>query len=378
MFSRVSAETIHLYCTVVDNFGDVGVCWRLARQLVHEYGLNVNLWIDDWQAARQMIGALSDAEAAHEVMDVRVRPWSQARVDEDCTGDVLIEGFGCTLPKATLAQLKAREHKPLWIDLEYFSAEKWVSDFHLRSGYDGEGGTARWMFIPGVQEHSGGLIRERDLLAEREAWQRSNNAQPFMQQHGVTVRKDEFNMLCFAYPQAPYTAWLHALKASGMHTSLWLCGQYTQAAFKPINQDDYPSLHWHNLPFVAQPNFDRVLWSADVLWVRGEDSMARALWSGRPFIWHIYPQSDDAHHAKLAAWIDHYTQPFPKPLRDALVEVHLLWNGIVPSSGFGDAWAALMAHWPDWQTYSRQRSQQLAESPDLARRLVTFIASISA
>jgi len=369
------SRIIHLYCTVIDNFGDVGVCWRLARQLAHEYDLTVNLWIDDWKAARQLIGVLPEAEIAHEILGVRVHPWSQAKVDEDCTGDVLIEGFGCTLPKATLAQLKARDPKPLWIDLEYFSAETWVTDFHLRSGYDAEGGTARWMFIPGVQEHSGGLIRERDLLSQREAWQRSDEAPALMQQLGIALRNDQINMLCFAYNQAPYMAWLHALKASGLSTSLWLCGQYTQAAFRPIQQEDYPNLHWHNLPFISQPDFDRVLWSADLLWVRGEDSMARALWSGRPFIWHIYPQADDAHHAKLAAWLDYYTQPFPKPLRDALVEVHLLWNGVVPPTGFVEAWAALMAQWPDWQTYSRQRSNQLAQLTDLAQRLVAFVAA---
>ena len=37
-----------IFCRVVDNFGDIGVCWRLARQLARTSGANaVRLWVDD-------------------------------------------------------------------------------------------------------------------------------------------------------------------------------------------------------------------------------------------------------------------------------------------------------------------------------------------
>ena len=36
-----------IFCTVVDNYGDIGVCWRLARQLAAEHGFAVRLWVDD-------------------------------------------------------------------------------------------------------------------------------------------------------------------------------------------------------------------------------------------------------------------------------------------------------------------------------------------
>ncbi|NJM39728.1 MAG: elongation factor P maturation arginine rhamnosyltransferase EarP [Anaerolineae bacterium] len=157
----------HIYCTVIDNYGDIGVCWRLSRQLVAEYGCDAHLWVNDagWAAARQLIRELPQAPAPTLAESVTVSAWSLACVDENCAGDVLIEGFGCTLPEATLAQLRARAHKPVWIDLEYFSAEDWVPRFHLQSGFDWEVGAKRWFFFPGVHEHSGGILRERDLIA---------------------------------------------------------------------------------------------------------------------------------------------------------------------------------------------------------------------
>ena len=36
-----------IFCRVIDNFGDIGVSWRLARQLVAEHNLDVRLWVDD-------------------------------------------------------------------------------------------------------------------------------------------------------------------------------------------------------------------------------------------------------------------------------------------------------------------------------------------
>lgn len=385
-------RSLHLYCTVVDNFGDIGVCWRLVHQLALEYSADfrLHLWVDDWAATQQIIPELPsypDLDSAPAWVDgVQIRPWAQAAaaidLDADCTGDVLIEAFACTLPEATLAQLAARAVKPLWINLDYFSAEDWVTRFHLQSGYDAATQTRRWFFFPGVHAHSGGMLRERDLLAQRDAWEQEAQVLPWLASLGVTVPPSALRILCFAYPHAPYADWLAALAAQPEPPiALLLCGGYTQSALRAFDPTAYPGVTWHNLPFVAQPAFDRLLWSADLLWVRGEDSLARALWSGKPFVWQIYPQADQAHLLKLMAWLDFYAQPFPSALRDAYIAVHLAWNAILPAASgappepFGPAWARLMAHWTDWQYWGQQRSAECARSPDLARRLVDFINS---
>ncbi|MBY0444112.1 MAG: elongation factor P maturation arginine rhamnosyltransferase EarP, partial [Burkholderiales bacterium] len=35
-----------IFCRVIDNYGDIGVCWRLARQLSFEHGFAVRLMVD--------------------------------------------------------------------------------------------------------------------------------------------------------------------------------------------------------------------------------------------------------------------------------------------------------------------------------------------
>ena len=371
---QTAPRTVHLHCTIVDNYGDIGVCWRLARQLTHEYGYGVSLWVDDWPATQQFMATLLDAPAI--VDGVQIRPWSQVNTAQDCTGDVLIEGFGCTLPDATLAQLAERTIKPLWINLEYFSAESWVESFHLKSGYDSVAKARRCFFFPGVHAHSGGILREHMLLSRRDAWQASDHASPFLGQLGIDMLPDALKILCFAYGHAPYADWLEALATQpAVPLALWLCGRYTQAAFAQLDKLAYPTVALHNLSFVSQIEFDQLLWSADVVWVRGEDSLARALWSGQPFVWHIYPQAENAHHAKLAAWLAHYTQGFPAALREAYIEVHRAWNGVSPAPAIQNAWAKLMHHWDDWRIHSRIRSEALAQASDLAQRLVEFIES---
>ena len=46
--------TWDIFCNVVDNYGDIGITWRLARGLVREHGLAVRLWVDDLHAFQRI------------------------------------------------------------------------------------------------------------------------------------------------------------------------------------------------------------------------------------------------------------------------------------------------------------------------------------
>ena len=63
---------IDLFCRVIDNWGDAGVCWRLARQLVRERGAQVRLWIDQ----PQVLAAWQDERAA--LTTLQICTWSDA------------------------------------------------------------------------------------------------------------------------------------------------------------------------------------------------------------------------------------------------------------------------------------------------------------
>ncbi|MDB5942884.1 MAG: hypothetical protein JWQ13_2450, partial [Ramlibacter sp.] len=101
------------------------------------------------------------------------------------------------------------------------------------------------------------------------------------------------------------------------------------------------------------------LWSCDFNFVRGEDSQVRALWAGRPFAWQIYPQHDDAHHAKLhafLAWLD-----APASLR----RFHDGWNSIAP--GLPPLELA------GWRTCVQHARERLLRQDDLATQLLRFV-----
>ena len=122
-----------IFCSVVDNFGDVGVTFRLARQLVAEHDLQVRLWIDDLNAfARLCPGA--DPLAEEQMRDgVTVCHWPK-----ECPKvwqgvelpDVVVEAFACRLPPDYIEAMLGAEKRPLWFNLEYLSAEDWVSGCH--------------------------------------------------------------------------------------------------------------------------------------------------------------------------------------------------------------------------------------------------------
>jgi len=119
-----------IFCTVIDNHGDLGVCWRLSRQL-RDAGQRVRLWLDDASA----LGWMAPAAARGEEPGIEIRPWAQASEATVLAAlppaNVWIEAFGCEIPEAFVARGVAKhKRQPAWINLEYLSAEDWVARMH--------------------------------------------------------------------------------------------------------------------------------------------------------------------------------------------------------------------------------------------------------
>ncbi|RYY80235.1 MAG: DUF2331 family protein [Comamonadaceae bacterium] len=108
-----------IFCRVIDNHGDAGVCWRLAAELAAR-GHAVRLWIDDPAPLAFM--------APHGQPGVEVIHWTEAAPDL-VPGEVVVEAFGCDPPDAFVARMKAAPALS-WINLEYLSAEPWVERNH--------------------------------------------------------------------------------------------------------------------------------------------------------------------------------------------------------------------------------------------------------
>ncbi|WP_068826560.1 elongation factor P maturation arginine rhamnosyltransferase EarP [Pseudomonas sp. BMS12] len=366
-----------IFCSVVDNYGDIGVTWRLARQLVAEHGLAVRLWVDEPAAFLRLCPQADAGAARQHVEGVEVCHWL-ADFPAIEAADVVIEAFACTLPTRYVETMAARPRKPLWLNLEYLSAEDWVSGCHALPSPQASG-LQKFFFFPGFVEGTGGLLREADLLARRQAFQGAPQARrEFLARLGVSPREHERLISLFAYETPALAGWLDALAADPQETLLLVPQGRIEAdlrqwlAVDELGAGDNwqrGNLRVQLLPFLSQADYDLLLWSCDFNAVRGEDSFVRAQWAGRPLLWHIYQQEEGAHWDKLEAFLDIYCATLAPVEADALRALWRAWNGR------GDMARA----WVVWQERAKPLAAQAeawcrlqASRPDLAAALVQF------
>jgi uncharacterized repeat protein (TIGR03837 family) len=344
-----------LFCRVIDNFGDIGVCWRLAADLGLR-GQSVRLWVDDASALAWM--------APQGAPGVQCLHWT-AHADWPEPGDVVIEAFGCHPPPAFVAHMVRLERPPLWINLEYLSAEAYVQRNHgLRSpqlGGPGQG-LDKWFFYPGFEPGSGGLIREPGLLDERQHF----DGRAWLQAQGLAPRPDERVISLFCYAGAPVGDLLRALDDTPT-LMLVTPGAAAQALQSALARTPCPSvLRCIELPWFSQRDYDRLLWCCDLNFVRGEDSLVRAIWAGMPFVWQIYPQHDAVHAAKLDAFLDLMLSGSEAPLARELRALWRAWNGL-------HAGTVSLPSAPAWQKLALRWRQSLLQQQDLGSQLLGFV-----
>ncbi|HOY35681.1 MAG TPA: elongation factor P maturation arginine rhamnosyltransferase EarP [Piscinibacter sp.] len=342
-----------LFCRVVDNFGDVGVCWRLAADLAAR-GEQVRLWIDDASALAWM--------APHGARGVEVRAWPQGDVDVE-PFDVVIETFGCDPPAPFVARMAARRPAPLWINLEYLSAEPYVERSHglpsPQSGGPGAG-LLKWFFYPGFTAYTGGLIREQGLLQRRQAF----DAAEWLRSRSIARRPGERVVSLFCYENPALPALLAAL-ADTPTLLLATVGHASRQVATALGASmARGALRAVTLPHLSQLDFDHLLWSADLNLVRGEDSFVRAQWAGVPFLWHAYPQHDGAHQAKLDAFLTRHLDGASGAWAQRCRDLWLRWNGA--------AGKLQLPPLEPWRAHCQAWCDKLAAHQDLGTQLLSF------
>jgi uncharacterized repeat protein (TIGR03837 family) len=380
-----------IFCRVIDNFGDIGVCWRLACELAQR-GQRVRLWVDDASALAWM--------APGGCAGVQVMPWQpeQLMPQDVQPGDVVIEAFGCDAPHAWMARadgawahantyahesppaaspvdyaitinsianysintgaigLKASQ-KPLWINLEYLSAEPYAQRSHRLPSPVMSGpaqGMTKWFFYPGFTAGTGGLIREQRLF-------QPPSSSP------VSAPARRISLFCYEPPALQEL--LRHLAASPQPCELLVTAGRTQRAVEAFLDGKNGTspryllsslLSINELPFMPQAAYDALLQSCDLNFVRGEDSLVRAIWAGRAFIWQIYPQQDGAHAAKLEAFLDWLQAP------PDLRQYHRIWNGLQPGS-------LPQLDIATWTACAQAARARLLVQTDLVTQLLDFV-----
>ena len=332
--------TIDLFCRVVDNYGDIGVCWRLARQLVTEQGCKLRLIVDNFASFRFVAPEIDPALKRQNLLGVEVIAWSISGALQPA--EVVIEAFACDPPAAYVLEMTELAEKPVWINLEYFSAETWVDGVHGLPSPHPRLPLTKYFFCPGFTEQSGGLIRESALAPS-------------------SLRGEDHSgrtkLLAFAYPHAPVRALATALDA-----------QVTIAS-----QLDETDPTWLVAARVPQTQFDALLAQFDVLIVRGEDSFLRAQYAAKPFLWHIYPTPDNAHFVKLDAWLDRYCEGLATDGAHAFRRAQHAFNC---GDETADAYTDFAAHLSTLKAHASHWRDHLFAQTDLATRLLNFVNSL--
>ncbi|WP_263143489.1 elongation factor P maturation arginine rhamnosyltransferase EarP [Pseudomonas sp. RIT-PI-AD] len=382
MSVSIASARWDIFCRVIDNYGDIGVTWRLARQLAREHGFHVRLWLDEPAAFVRLCPQADGATPGQWIDGVEVRQWPTEWQAEE-PADVVIEAFACELPQAYRRAMAERRPTPRWINLEYLSAESWVAGCHGLPSPQ-ENGLPKFFFFPGFSAATGGLLREDGLLERRRAFQADPLARDaFLGALGVEPRPGERLVSLFAYENPALPGWLEALSSGTTSTRLLVpegriladVARWLGERPKPGDVHSRGALSLHVLPFLAQDDYDRLLWSCDFNGVRGEDSFLRAQWAGRPLLWHIYPQEDGAHWDKLDAFLELYGAELPPAVLSAFES---FWRGWNAGTDVTEAWIGLEPHLALLRLHAERWCQAQGERADLASALVAFLDTSAA
>jgi len=390
-----------LFCRVIDNHGDLGVCWRLATQLAAR-GVAVQLFVDDASALRWM------APLGCPGVSVRLWPTAHQVFSPQQVPGVVIEAFGCELPAAYQAAMAGRPAPPVWINLEYFSLEASAQRNHglpspVLSG-PGKGMT-KWFYYPGWGKYSGGLLTAclpgsdqglPTLGSASSMCTEGESPQTFSHSLGVRPKPDlsprpqadstlpaslaaenepanshvpsasPLQISVFCYEPAGMGVWLKQLAELPRQVHLHItAGRATTAVQEALKVTDVPGLVVDFLDHMSQPDYDTLLARMDINLVRGEDSLVRAMCAGKAFLWQIYPQHDGAHIPKLQAFLEQTGAP---PL---VVQAHLAWNASSPMQLPG----LTPEHLAEWSAWAGELKAELDRQSGLTERLMGFVAA---
>lgn len=372
-----------IFCTVVDNYGDIGVCWRLARIMQNEHAMTVRLWVDDLASFRKLCPDIDPSKLTQQSHGVEIRQWNVLFEDVD-PAELVIEAFACELPIRYVQAIADKSPKPTWVNLEYMSAEDWVDGCHGLPSPHLQLPLVKYFFFPGFTHKTGGLLQERDLLARRDEFQADQGIQDkYWQSLQVPQRqRDEVRVSLFSY-ENPAVQALLAVWASGPHPVTCLvpegrvlpqvaelCGRQQLVAGDFVQLGH---LRVQVLPFVEQEEYDKLLWACDINFVRGEDSCVRAQWAGKPVVWQIYPQHDGVHMQKLQALLDLYCRGLDPASTLGLQQLWMLWNSgeVGSATGTEQVWLQLLQNLPALLRHALVWGQKLS-SNNLALNLLDF------
>ena len=374
-----------IFCQVIDNHGDLGVCWRLSQHLV-SLGQRVRLFVDEPGALSWM------APKDQTIPSLEILPWPRASTSAQNDGSswesphAVIEAFGCDIPALYLDRLcalsKAQARPWTWINLEYLSAEDYPERMHQLASPVMSGpakGMNKWFFYPGFTHQTGGLLKKprpgelgvkpcthSDETTSSLKWDENANMKVFLFSYEPKALKD----VLIALSQAKTLTHLKVSKGrSAVHTQRMLkdlAFLEASASNAPKTNERYQlkNLLVELIDHVDQEAFDTLLESSDLNFVRGEDSWVRAIWAQKAFVWQIYPQDDGIHYQKMNAFLNRFEAP------DSLRQAFGVWNGF-QDTPMPSLTLESIRQWSEW---TQGVAKKLSVRADLASQLLAYLS----
>ncbi len=345
-------KNITLLCKVVDNYGDIGVVYRLARSIKERENCLLRLIVDNLKTFKSICSQIDSFAAFQEINGIKVFDWNNKEI---CTKefiqnppDIILECFQCgrpewledilfekEIPPSSSASSSLPVYKkrcPVYIiNIEYLTAESWANDFHLLKSGTRSPYIKKINFMPGFTKQTGGLILDNSFI---NLLQNKMTSYFQLQEYKdiVNVLQDphSFNVLFFSYERdcASIIQALNQLNVYFSSINKYLNVFCASSFFLSEYNKQGKPFRLISLPFLDQQSWDALLVNCDFLFIRGEDSFSRACLSGIPFVWDIYKQAENAHEAKLKAFLDLLNEFFTDKNKKLINTLMLSYNNI--------------------------------------------------
>ncbi|MCQ2584282.1 MAG: elongation factor P maturation arginine rhamnosyltransferase EarP [Treponema sp.] len=344
---------ITILADIVDNFGDIGVAWRLCRNIFRnqaagenpKQNISIRLVTNSLSSFAKINNQINPdlpfQECKCENGTIKVYDWTDYdfcyRTFTDNPPEVILEMFQCGQPdwlEKILFEDRV-DYKVHIIMIDYLSAEPWVDDFHCLKSLTRTALVPKVNFMPGFTNKTGGLLLTSNI-------QKELNKKDFPN-HDYQLK----NILFFAYNRD----WAPVIRAMNRvftpETTVKVAGGAGQDSILEACKKENSSFKAEKLSFMNQNEWDQNMLSMDFMIIRGEDSMAQGCLSGVPFIWQAYPQQNDFQTVKVEALLERM-KPF-----------------------FGEEFIFVKNAWSQMNSY-----ESSAENPELENTVYEFLKNI--
>jgi uncharacterized repeat protein (TIGR03837 family) len=367
-------KDITILCKVVDNYGDIGFVYRLARALTSlDSTVSIRIVTDNLFSFSLLAPGLDPAKNVQQYGTWTVYDWNDS---DTCTAaftadqpHIILQCFQCGYPswlETLLFTVKCRDTVHV-INIDYLTAEPYADDFHCLASLTRSSSVKKVNFMPGFTAKTGGLILDGPFAGT------ASVPVPAQVQRLLDASSSDMRVLMFSYERdfssiiytlAQFPVHVYAASGRGRESFLSAWGK----AKKPFPVTE--------LPFLSQTEWDSFMCAMSFLFVRGEDSLSRACLSGIPFVWHAYPQKDEYQKVKVQALLDRM-KPFFTESDFAVIKTYWLSYNTTGAAGDAGSLVELLARAPQLRAGFTSFADAVRSCGDFARHLLLYISQLS-